>query len=142
MPTMYLYDLRKDYPGLDDREIASKIANKNGYSVIVRYKHPNSSEYDHLGCCSNESQAAGYLNNQYCKDPEIIYSSATSQCSICGHEFSRTPADSRTLLGELLLQNGWHCIQCGKRFCINCAPKDPSGTLVCSCGESLLPHGM
>jgi hypothetical protein len=73
MPSITLSDLRKEYPGLNDKEIAYKIAHKHWYQVIVRYKHPSSSEFTHFGCCSTESQASGYLNNPYCKDPEIIY---------------------------------------------------------------------
>lgn len=73
MPTMYLDNLRDKYPGKSDDEIARVIAQKYGYHVIVRFKHPSSSEYDHFGCCKSSEQASGYLNNQNCKDPEIIY---------------------------------------------------------------------
>lgn len=68
--------VRSEYPGMNDEEVARAFAEKNGYAVIVRYKHPSSSEYTHFGCCRNPEDASGYLNNSNCKNPEVIYNSA------------------------------------------------------------------
>lgn len=65
--------VRDEYPGMSDEEAARAFAKKNGYAVVVRYKHPSSSEYTHFGLCRSPEDASGYLNNTNCKDPEVIY---------------------------------------------------------------------
>ena len=67
--------VRSDYPGMSDEEAARAIAEENGYAVVVRYKHPSSSEYTHFGLCRRPEDASGYLNNSNCKDPEVVYGS-------------------------------------------------------------------
>ena len=73
MATIPLNTLREKFPGKSDWDIAAALAERYKYEAIVRYKHQSSSTYDHFGCCSSQDQAAGYLNNPNCKDPELIY---------------------------------------------------------------------
>lgn len=78
-------------------------------------------------------------------EEELFLSSdqpTTSQCASCGTKFSTAPPDTGTPVGQLIGQGGMHCRACGKRFCIDCASKDSSGTLICTCGTNLVPYGM
>jgi hypothetical protein len=118
--------LRTDYPGKTDAEIASLLATKYGYHVIVRYKNRGGGDYTNFGCCMTDEDVAGYFTSPYCHETEIIYDGRSKairltlelilkgKCERCAKPATRL---SLVIGGG----NDFHiCPKCGKMFCSEC----------------------
>ena len=74
MGSLGLYNLRQEYPGKSDEEIARLLADKYGYVAVVRYKNsPDSVDFTNLGCCGTQDKLDGYFSSPYCHHTEIVY---------------------------------------------------------------------
>ena len=65
------------FPGKTDAEIATSLAHKHGYLVVMRFKSSPSSDYDHFACCYHDYEVDGYFTSPYCHDTEILYDART-----------------------------------------------------------------
>lgn len=59
------------------------------------------------------------------------------KCSVCGYKFSPEPTRGSDLMALVIAKKGFACSKCGRLYCMKCAPKDSTGTLVCHCGGNL-----
>jgi hypothetical protein len=86
--TMVIDLFRKINPLSSDKDIARTIAEKDGYLLIIRYMSRGSATYDYFGCCSSLEEASGYINNPYCRNPEVIYSRGVIDKTAIGIKFA------------------------------------------------------
>lgn len=120
MGSLGLYNLRKEYPGKSDEEIARLLADKYGYVAVVRYKNsPDSSDFTNLGCCGTQDKLDGYFSSPYCHNTEIVYDGRQqslfitealvrqAKCDLCQKP---TTEASLTLLGG----DDYYVCSCGR----------------------------
>jgi len=149
MGSISIKALRSEYPGKSDAEIATKLAEGEGYVTVLRYKSRGSPDYTDFATCILNEQVEGYFNSTSCSDVEILYDIRScalkitttlllqSKCRSCAR-----PATQQSLV----ISGGndfYFCPVCATMFCSNCSlhlPLDnyPTGYAKCAdCGVKL-----
>ena len=125
MSSLSLFNLREQYSGLSEEDIAKTLAEKYQYVAIVRYKNQPDGPFTNFGCCDTQEKLDSYFESPYCHDTELIYDGRKkslfiteklilqAHCDLCGKAATR---DALVLGGG----DDYYACSCGRFFCDNC----------------------
>lgn len=131
MGSISIQTVRELYPGRSDIEIAAKIAEEEGYIVVLRYRSRGARDYTDFATCTLSEEVKGYFSSPYCNDVEILYDIRSqaleitsalllqSKCKICGRPSTQQ---------SLIIGSGndfYFCPICTNMFCHHCLPNLP-----------------
>ena len=131
MSSLDLIALRKQHPGLSDREIAETLAARYDYVLVLRYRSQADGEYDNIAGCRDDGKIEAYDASPFCLDVDILFDGRDrairvtqdylleGSCKRCGHDTT----DASLILGAG--NDFYFCPMCGSFFCDGCYPRLP-----------------